>query len=127
MKILALLIGLAGGLYGLFISLIGGALIAMLAAAGLSPTAVSIATILVYGVPLLSIIGAGLVFAKPRIAMALFLVSGLAWLALSFLVTSSPGSSVDPKSMIIPLVIANGLAALFAWLAAHKAATPKIA
>jgi hypothetical protein len=127
MKILALLIGLAGGLYGLFISLIGGALIAMLAAAGLSPTAVSIATILVYGVPLLSIIGAGLVFAKPRIATALFVVSGLAWLALLFSVTTSPGSSVNPKSMIIPLVIANGLAVLLTWLAARKAATPRMA
>jgi hypothetical protein len=127
MKILAFLVGLVGGVYGLFVSLIGGALIAVLAGAGLSPTAVTIATILVYGVPLLSIAGAVLVFAKPAIATALFVVSGLAWLALSFSVTASPESSVDPKSMIIPLVIANGLAALFAWLAARKAITPKSA
>jgi hypothetical protein len=127
MKILALLLGLAAGLYGLFVSLIGGALITMLAAAGLDPTVVIIAKVLVYGLPLLSLVGAFMVFRKPMVATVLLGLSGLVWLALSFSITATPESSVDPKQLVIPLAVINLVGALFAWLAARKAAAPKLA
>ena len=93
----------------------------------MSSTVVTIATIVIYALPLLSLVGAFMVFGKPMVSTVLLALSGLVWLARAFSITASPGSSVDPKSLVIPLAIANLLGAVFAWLAARKTAAPKMA
>lgn len=82
MKVAALILGLISGLIGLSVASYGSMGVALLSAGGqrgLAPSLRESITLLLYAIPIASLVGGGVSLAAPGFGAALLLLSAVGW------------------------------------------------
>ena len=82
MKIAALILGILSGLAGLSLAGTGDFLIGLMSLGGLPPDQVNMAKAFLWGIPLVTLGGAGLAMAQPKMGGGLMALGAVAWVGL---------------------------------------------
>lgn len=118
MRVAALIFGILGGLSGLSTAMMGHMFVGLLAFGGLSQGNQDLAKLVLYGLPIASLIGGGLSLSSPGMASLLMLGSAFGWLFLG----AQAGSAVNIFTSVS--VIMSGLGGVLAAFSLGQPASP---
>ncbi len=115
MKIAALILGILGGLAGLGVAATGEMFVGLFSLFGFSAGDQALAKLVLWGLPIIGLIGAGMAIARPKVSGILMLVSAAGWL----LVGARYGNGIN--FVTGTTLVLNGVAGILALLASYEA------
>jgi hypothetical protein len=114
MQVAALIFGILGGLSGLSLAAFGHLALSLLGAGGLQGSQQALGKLILYGLPIASFVGAGLVWSKPQLAGFTLLGAALGW----FLIGAGFGYGIN--IFTISTIIFLGVGGFLAFMSVSQ-------